>query len=70
MLHYAAANGHEECVAWLIKRGCKVLPHPNAVAFSISFTRRPPLVIAWAAVRQLPPHHAPPSLPLHVPAFL
>jgi hypothetical protein len=30
MLHYAAANRHEDCVAWLIKRGCKVLPNPRA----------------------------------------
>jgi hypothetical protein len=38
MLHYAAANGHEECVAWLIKRGCKVstshnIKHPSFLDF-------------------------------------
>jgi hypothetical protein len=39
MLHYAAANGHEECVAWLIKRGCKVstsqrnFKHPSFLDF-------------------------------------
>ena len=37
MLHYAAANGHEACVAWLLKQGCKVSPSPSASLFVISF---------------------------------
>jgi hypothetical protein len=38
MLHYAAANRHEECVAWLIKRGCKVFPYPRTLVVVISLS--------------------------------
>jgi hypothetical protein len=29
LLHYAAANEHHACVAWLLKHGCKVTPLPS-----------------------------------------
>ena len=37
LLHYAAANGHHDCVAWLLKRGCKVVPDSGALFIIISF---------------------------------
>ncbi len=37
LLHYAAANGHHDCVAWLLKRGCKVTPDSGALYIIISF---------------------------------